>query len=120
VIDIPLCVHLNTYFVKIVSSSFPVYESPSGLRNTAAGSALAADDYQPSELWQVDANGRHPTLLVRCHESFDNQMSTVVAQFLDLKFSPDGRLVYFETPPRMVENTSSAPEVSRVFVVIIL
>jgi hypothetical protein len=57
-----------------------------------------ADNYQPSELWQVDFNGRHPTLLVRCHGSFDGEMSTVVAQFLDLKFSPDGRLVYFETP----------------------
>jgi dipeptidyl aminopeptidase/acylaminoacyl peptidase len=57
-----------------------------------------ADDYQPSELWQVDSNGRHPTLLVRSHGSFDGEMSTVVAQFLDLKFSPDGRLVYFETP----------------------
>ena len=60
--------------------------------------STGADDYQPSELWQVDSDGRHPTLLVRCHESFDGEMSTVVAQFLDLKFSPDGRLVYFETP----------------------
>jgi dipeptidyl aminopeptidase/acylaminoacyl peptidase len=57
-----------------------------------------ADDYQPSELWQVDSNGRHPTLLVRCHGSFDGEMSTVVAQFNELRFSPDGRLVYFETP----------------------
>lgn len=57
-----------------------------------------ADDYKPSELWQVGSDGRHSTLLVRCHESFDGEMSTVVAQFLDLKFSPDGRLVYFETP----------------------
>jgi hypothetical protein len=57
-----------------------------------------ADDYQPSELWQVDSNGRHPTLLVRCHGSFDGEMSTVVAQFNELLFSPDGRLVYFETP----------------------
>jgi hypothetical protein len=56
------------------------------------------DDYKPSELWQVDSNGRHPTLLVRCHGSFDNDMSTVVAQFNELRFSPDGRLVYFETP----------------------
>jgi hypothetical protein len=57
-----------------------------------------ADDYQPSELWQVDSNGRHPTLLVRCHGSFDGEMSSVVAQFNELRFSPDGRLVYFETP----------------------
>jgi hypothetical protein len=56
------------------------------------------DDFQPSELWQVDSNGRHPTLLVRCHDSVDNDMSTVVAQFNELRFSPDGRLVYFETP----------------------
>jgi WD40-like Beta Propeller Repeat len=57
-----------------------------------------ADDYQPSELWQVDSHGGHPTLLVRCHESFDGEMSSVVAQFNELRFSPDGRLVYFETP----------------------
>jgi hypothetical protein len=31
------------------------------------------DDFQPSELWQVDSNGRHPTLLVRCHDSVDNE-----------------------------------------------
>lgn len=56
------------------------------------------DGFQPSELWQVDSNGRHPTLLVRCHDSFDGDMSNVVAQFNELRFSPDGRLVYFETP----------------------
>jgi hypothetical protein len=56
------------------------------------------DDYQPSELWQVDSNGRRPTLLVRCHGSSDGEMSTVVAQFNELRFSPDVRLVYFETP----------------------
>jgi len=65
---------------------------------TGASIGTGADDYQPSELWQVDSNGRHPTLLVRCHESFDGEMSTVVAQFNDLRFSPNGRLVYFETP----------------------
>ena len=65
---------------------------------TGASIGTGADDYQPTELWQVDSNGRHPTLLVRCHESFDGEMSTVVAQFNDLRFSPDGRLVYFETP----------------------
>ena len=46
----------------------------------------------------MDPNGRHPTLLVRCHESFDGEMSSVVAQFNELRFSPGGRLVYFETP----------------------
>jgi Tol biopolymer transport system component len=71
-----------------------VYVKPASGDSIGTG----ADDYQPSELWQVDSNGRHPTLLVRCHGSFDGEMSTVVAQFLDLKFSPDGRLVYFETP----------------------
>jgi hypothetical protein len=30
--------------------------------------------------------------------SFDGEMSSVVAQFNELRFSPDGRLVYFETP----------------------
>jgi WD40-like Beta Propeller Repeat len=55
-----------------------------------------ADEEQPSELWQVDSDGRHPTLLVRAHNSDD--MSTVIAKFDDLRFSPDGRLVYFSTP----------------------
>jgi Tol biopolymer transport system component len=65
---------------------------------TGAAIGSGADDFQPSELWQVDSNGRHPTLLVRCHDSFDGKMSSVVAQFNELRFSPDGRLVYFETP----------------------
>jgi hypothetical protein len=65
---------------------------------TGESIGTGADDFQPSELWQVDSNGRHPTLLVRCHGSFDGEMSTVVAQFNELRFSPDGRLVYFETP----------------------
>jgi hypothetical protein len=89
------------------------------------------DDYRPSELWQEDSNGRHPTLLVRCHGSFDGEMSSVVAQFNELRFSPDGRLVYFETPAwatsgalhvvdtTMVENISSVPVASRVFAAII-
>jgi hypothetical protein len=55
-----------------------------------------AGEEQPTELWQVDANGHHPTLLVRAHSSED--MSQVIAKFDNLRFSPDGRLVYFSTP----------------------
>ena len=65
---------------------------------TGAAIGTGLDDFQPSELWQVDSNGRRPTLLVRCRNSVDNGMSTVIAQFNELRFSPDGRLVYFETP----------------------
>ena len=59
---------------------------------TGAAIGTGVDDYQPSELWQVDSDDRHPILLVRCHESFDGDMSSVVAQFNELRFSPDGRL----------------------------
>ena len=55
-----------------------------------------AGDDQPSELWQTDADGRNPILLCRTHD--DNDMRYVVAAFEDLRFSSDGRLVYFTTP----------------------
>jgi dipeptidyl aminopeptidase/acylaminoacyl peptidase len=55
------------------------------------------NDKAPSELWQVDSQGHHPTLLVRCRNSDENDMSQVIAGFHDLRFSPDGRLVYFTT-----------------------
>ena len=55
------------------------------------------NDEAPSELWQVDSKGRHPTLLVRCRNSDESDMRQVIAGFHDLRFSPDGRLVYFTT-----------------------
>jgi hypothetical protein len=54
-------------------------------------------DEAPSELWQVNSQGRNPTLLVRCRNTEENDMSQVIAGFHDLRFSPDGRLVYFTT-----------------------
>jgi hypothetical protein len=81
-------------FITSPDGKWIVYVKP--VTGEPIGTGL--DDFPPSELWQVDSNGRHPTLLVRCHESFDHEMSTVVAQFNELRFSPDGRLVYFETP----------------------
>jgi Tol biopolymer transport system component len=55
-----------------------------------------AGEEQPSELWQTDADGGNAVLLCRTHS--DDDMREVVAAFKDLRFSPDGRLVYFTTP----------------------
>jgi dipeptidyl aminopeptidase/acylaminoacyl peptidase len=55
-----------------------------------------SDDVVPSELWQVRTNGKEPTLLVRCRAS--HEMEEVIAGFDELKFSCDGRLLYFLTP----------------------
>jgi hypothetical protein len=55
-----------------------------------------AGEEQPSELWQTDADGGNPVLLCRTHS--DDDMREVVAAFKDLRFSSDGRLVYFTTP----------------------
>lgn len=65
---------------------------------TVSGAAIeyGAGEENPSELWQTDADGSNPVLLCRTHNNDD--MSQVVAAFKDLRFSSDGRLVYFTTP----------------------
>ena len=50
----------------------------------------------PAELWQRDAQGKHSELLLRTHNAQD--IKNVVAGFENLKFSTDGKLVYFTTP----------------------
>jgi hypothetical protein len=55
-----------------------------------------AGDYESSELWQTDSHGENRTLLASTHN--DDDVRYLVAQFNDLKFSTDGRLVYFDTP----------------------
>lgn len=60
-----------------------------------------ADDYKPAELWQIGANGKDATLLVRCRNSKgqdSNDMESVIAEFNDIQFSSDGRYVFFITP----------------------
>lgn len=56
----------------------------------------STDEVEASELWQIGANGKEPTLLVRCRGS--EKMENVIAGFDSLQFSSDGRLVYFVTP----------------------
>jgi dipeptidyl aminopeptidase/acylaminoacyl peptidase len=51
---------------------------------------------QPTELWQIDANGKNATLLVRCRAS--EKMDNVIAGFGKTQFSSDGRYVFFTTP----------------------
>ena len=62
----------------------------------------ADDDIKPTELWQIGANGRDATLLVRCRnadmKSGSADMTTVIAVFRDMHFSSDGRYVFFITP----------------------
>ena len=55
--------------------------------STGAGDAAA------TELWQVRADGKEPTLLVRPKDS--DKMETVLAGFSKPQFSTNGRLVYF-------------------------
>jgi hypothetical protein len=58
----------------------------------------SAGDYESSELWQTDSRGGNRTLLASTHN--DDDVRYLVAQFNDLKFSSDGRLLYFDTPAR--------------------
>ena len=52
-------------------------------------------DVAAEELWQVDAGGKEPVRLVAPHEAED--VRNIVANFQDVQFSLDGRLVYFVT-----------------------
>ena len=47
------------------------------------------------DLWQIDANGKNPTLLVRSRSS--EKMENVIADFDSIQFSSDGRNVFFLT-----------------------
>jgi hypothetical protein len=57
--------------------------------------ARGADPDQPTELWQIDSNGKNPTRLVKCRQTDD--MRTTIVGFENLHFSSDGRLVYFDS-----------------------
>lgn len=65
---------------------------------TVAGKKIAsgADESDPAELWQVRADGKESTLLLRTRAS--EKVENLIAAFDDLQFSADGRLVYFVTP----------------------
>ncbi|MBV9104565.1 MAG: hypothetical protein JO313_00940 [Verrucomicrobia bacterium] len=56
----------------------------------------SGDQLDPTELWQIGANGKDATRLLRCRTS--ERMEDVVAGFDDPQFSSGGRYVYFTTP----------------------
>ncbi|PZR71876.1 MAG: hypothetical protein DLM73_14610 [Chthoniobacterales bacterium] len=58
--------------------------------------ATGSDEVDPTELWQVRADGKEPTLLLRCREA--KEPNQLIAAFQSLQFSTNGKLVYFVTP----------------------
>ena len=54
------------------------------------------DGYPASELWQVRADGKQPTLLLRTRNA--DKPDNIIAAFEELQFSSDGRRVYFISP----------------------
>ena len=58
--------------------------------------STASDEVDPTELWQVRADGKEATLLLKCRVSQDPH--AVIAGFENLQFSTNGKLVYFYTP----------------------
>jgi hypothetical protein len=77
--------------------------SPDGLWivfiRTVSGQRISTnsgDELEPTELWQISANGKDATRLLRCRTS--EKMENVIAEFDDPQFSSDGRYIYFTTP----------------------
>jgi hypothetical protein len=77
--------------------------SPDGLWivfiRTVSGQRISTnsgDELEPTELWQIGANGKDATRLLRCRTS--EKMENVIAEFDDPQFSSDGRYIYFTTP----------------------
>src|SRR5438067_1835335 len=58
--------------------------------------ATGADEADPTELWQVRVDGKEPLMLVRCRDS--QKMESLIAGFVRMQFSSDGKLLYFVTP----------------------
>lgn len=58
--------------------------------------ASGAGEHDAAELWQIRADGKEPTMLVRTRQA--DEMENIIAGFEDVQFSSDGRLVYFVTP----------------------
>ncbi len=73
--------------------------SPDGMRvvfikgTTGLPIPTGSGDAPPDQLWLVDANGAHPTLLVGSRRSPKSQ--NVLGGFTEPCFSPDNRRVYF-------------------------
>lgn len=58
--------------------------------------ATGSDEAEPTELWQVQVDGKEPSLLVQCRDS--EKMEAVIGGFETLQFSTNGKLLYFVTP----------------------
>lgn len=76
-------------------------------------STASGDELEPTELWQIGANGKDATRLLRCRPS--EKMENVIAEFDDPQFSSDGRYVYFTTLPgqRRLPSMSWIPRTRR-------
>jgi hypothetical protein len=59
--------------------------------------ATGSDEMDPTELWQVRADGKEPTMLLRCGDVKDDKDHPLAA-FQSLQFSTNGKLVYFSSP----------------------
>ena len=58
--------------------------------------ATGSEEVDPTELWQVRADGKEATLLVKCRDT--GKPESGIAAFWSLQFSTNGKLVYFVTP----------------------
>lgn len=58
--------------------------------------SATGDGATPVELWMADADGRAPRRLLELHSEKD--VKTTVCAFDSVQFSPDGQILYFETP----------------------
>ncbi|RYD63548.1 MAG: hypothetical protein EOP83_11920 [Verrucomicrobiaceae bacterium] len=58
--------------------------------------ATGAGEFDAQELWQIDAAGKDPVLLVKPRDS--TEVKELISTFRNVQFSTDGRLVYFDTP----------------------
>ena len=58
--------------------------------------ATGAGDFDAQELWQIDAAGKKPVLIVKPRDS--EEVKELISTFRNVQFSADGRLVYFDTP----------------------
>src|SRR3954447_4971346 len=58
--------------------------------------ATGSDEVEPTELWQVRVDGRETAVLVKCRAA--EKPESLIAEFGNLQFSSNGKLLYFVTP----------------------
>jgi hypothetical protein len=57
--------------------------------------ATGSEELEPTELWQVRTDGKEASLLVKCRAA--EKPESVIAEFENLQFSTNGKLLYFVT-----------------------